>query len=1323
MRMISTFALRSLKWAFWLIAGIALTHCQFKKNRPDHPYPSEQRTEKAFFETIDKDGHVKLKTFIAGHSPEMAAGQWSSAILPHINGMTHVNMVFEIHEDTLVGKQIIPSFVTKEQDCLLRDSEQAQACRSRWPNVITIPISSHFYYERQKDSRGRETDIYQENSSRSHWSARPYMNLNFGGIKIKDWAMDLLWNNHEIDSVSDVDWDTKTGFVAFTAEASDSRFGSRLQGKFRFNFKEFHHDPTFTPTPYNYRNAKYINVLHVIGKQIDGDPANEVLYGAHWDTRKKHTIWLHGFPKEYEHIGMDIIKHWNDAFEKVGHGRPFEGQVSDRKYAFDLRYTTIDWVNDKRLSYSAPLGVGQALADVRNGEILWGRVTVWGGMLESLTNHYSQAATIDSKSTDAWGQTEIIQLGLMEPKDPRQVTESLLPSSLMRANSFESVRQDILRQLQVQRSNLGEILDIDQFNKLVGRSHESADESEINPIAIIRDSFANPQNVKSEDLHKSLQAQKNSVEALIQGKDGVSTRLLVDEIAQKIVEQTQQLQLIAQRQGSKDQVFDQNFIQKLINYPTLSESAHLLPTYRKNDWLETIQQKKDISPSEMIDQVYAHEFTGKTGRASFCTERTFGDVADSIALGASLSGTDKVKATSALIKDLLLHEVGHMMGLGHNFKENILPRRGSIPNVSRKLGLYKDFSFKELEDDAHNQFRNYTTVMGYKNGITDTILDYKDLQPGPADLTSLEYLYNRRYPVYREGLNGAGDIEYAKLTTDGFIIPEFKMKSETGINNYKVAYFPACNDYTATMGTDPYCARWDRGYDAPTLVENYFSEYRGNLISKLNAFSDTVKGGNSGYAEWALWSRTLSTFSRVRTFYDYMRQTYDSEIRGIAEQGSEDGIANLLDFGSTCTSLYEKESANPGKETRANSTKNEKLTDLFENNRELLELCAANAITMRELSQLMQIAGKDYTQIDYKNQFSSLGVTGGEAGINLSRAYGTWKELARIPIKISSLLTLTSPYPFSFWSGWLVPIRQYSRADGSYHMSTLYPREYSQAIASGTEMNLSLGASGLNESTTIGRTVMAMGHYLSRSIFSNDVLMIGTPFSDNIRDQTKFRYSMAFVDVTKETEDKNANIAKKFNGTIYNIYNKGPETIPELFIFTQDRIIARPASGSLLMPMGKIRWYSKTAGYFLAIKMDYTDDFFDNLKTNSVRRTLSEAYQEVLKACVLGTDRNGLKYFFNRDVADETFPGFEFPDNIGIREEATNRFLRSVKDQFDKYYDPIHKKNTKWTSTLPNRSQCEDAIRGQSVLVLAASVLNGYYFSDILDYIEKDSSW
>src|SRR5262249_27252764 len=65
----------------------------------------------------------------------------------------------------------------------------------------------------------------------------------------------------------------------------------------------------------------------------------------------------------------------------------------------------------------------------------------------------------------------------------------------------------------------------------------------------------------------------------------------------------------------------------------------------------------------------------------------------------------------SVVMDLTLHELGHVLGLGHQFKENIIPEEGTVP--SRYI---KDLSAKANEE---NGWTNYTSVMGYRSGRTE----------------------------------------------------------------------------------------------------------------------------------------------------------------------------------------------------------------------------------------------------------------------------------------------------------------------------------------------------------------------------------------------------------------------------------------------------------------------------------------------------------------------------------------------------------------------------------------------------------------------------
>lgn len=1289
-------------------ASLLFSSCTLKEASPERPYPSESRVSRGFFEVQGTDGKVRLRTFLAGWTPEMTAGEYSTEIFDHYNHAGHANIVFEITEDKLVGKMVNPSFLSAKVDCFLRDSQAAKDCRARWANVVTIPISKHFYYERRKDSRGRLTDEYIENDQRSHWSARPYLNLALGGVQIKDWGMQLMWPGMDVDNVDHIEWDFQKQFLGFTITATHPSIGAAVQGTFRFNFLAFEHDEEFTKkeiTPYRPANAKHINVLHVIGKYHNGDLENPILYAAHWKTGKdkngkpiKHQISLWGFPREHEKIGFDVIEQWNDAFEKVGRGRPFEAVVSNRQYSFDLRYPTIAWISDRRLSANAPLGVGMALADVRNGEIKWGMVTMWSGEIDNYINAYSPNS--DNGGINAKGGRPLVQLSLMEPKRLLPSGRSSLPESLLGGVSYEAARASLMSSFGKEAEGLRQMQD-----RLAEATPESLrklqNPEEPNLVTALVDSAAGRKNVSLTDISGIVLQKKEHLEEILSKKSQ-----LVEQMARDMVGVSGRFQQMALQNGPTEKIFNAEYLQRLINQPKLEESLDSLPTYNRALLREKLARRGDMTRTDILALLNAQPTTtDKWSPAAFDADRRFSDVADSWALGIAKYNVDKREAFRSIMKNVMLHEWGHVVGMGHNFKENILPEDGSLPHSSEHMGWihghgdkkFENFSMQTLKRDAKS-FTNYTTVMGYMSGETEIAIPYDQLKIGPADMLSLHYLYNQQYPVYPKDANGQGDITFEKLRPDGFIYENLTRNNRS----LKPAFFPACNDFYASMGIDPYCNRWDRGYNATTLVENYFEGLKGNLAASLTAYSNTVKGGSYWMSEARLWHRFLNSLSRARVFYDYMRQRYEADFKKIIDGGSEQGVQNLLDFSDSCQKVARGERAG-----------NALLQQLFsdKSKRELLDLCVANAKMVGELESFLQLDGRDYTQIDYFDKYMSY-MTGGEGGTAFSRAFGSWKELARTPIKISSLLTLTSPYPFNSYGGWTWPIEQYSREDGAYHISTLYPKEYTSAITAATEMNLNFGNAALDEKTSIGRTVLAMGYYLFNTTGSNDVLSVNAPFIENIRSQTQFKYSWAMVDIKKKDE-QNKEIARKFTATIHNIYSVAPETVPEIYMYKNMRTVMMPPARSLLLPVSSIHWYTKSAGYFFAMKLDYNDDPYDRLKAKSVRKTLEEKYYEVMKRCVQG-NRNGLRFFFSDTAVDEkAFPGFEFPATIADSTSDEKRFWQSVDKYFNDYY------NYKGFPERPDPSACEEALRGQGLIVMAASVLNGYYLYNVTDFVEK----
>jgi len=350
-----------VKLRFWIfLVTIINFSCSIKKPVQEAPVPSDNGIEKSFF----RNGNNSYKTFIGTYAPVIAIGSVGERSERHFMSQTyHFNLQFIIKKGAIHGRMVNPTFPDDH---------------SQWKTVMTIPISKHYYLEDDTDKYERSLNRKVERTDRSEELARPFMKLNFDKITIQDWAMKMFYESSaDVLAVEDIEWDKKNNFFAFTLTASSRVVGAEKQAKFRFNFKAIDTESSegFTETPYHEDNAQHLNVLHVIGNREDGVYAK--YKAAHWNLNKDIPINLFGFPKRFEKIALESIEEWNEVIKndlKLP-GRLVPIVESERpKYVFDLRMPSLTWINDKRISMNAPLGVGQAQANVLNGEILWGGV-------------------------------------------------------------------------------------------------------------------------------------------------------------------------------------------------------------------------------------------------------------------------------------------------------------------------------------------------------------------------------------------------------------------------------------------------------------------------------------------------------------------------------------------------------------------------------------------------------------------------------------------------------------------------------------------------------------------------------------------------------------------------------------------------------------------------------------------------------------------------------------------------------------------------------------------------------------------------------------
>jgi hypothetical protein len=318
---------------------------------------------------------------------------------------------------------------------------------------------------------------------------------------------------------------------------------------------------------------------------------------------------------------------------------------------------------------------------------------------------------------------------------------------------------------------------------------------------------------------------------------------------------------------------------------------------------------------------------------------------------------------------------------------------------------------------------------------------------------------------------------------------------------------------------------------------------------------------------------------------------------------------------------------------------------------------------------------------------------------------------------------MTTADAYMMWGPWLFSNIFYDNEENRYLYRTLYPTEYTRLISNTVRSNMRFAATGRDDTTTIGRAVLAVGSFLPWQHWaSNDAARLPREFNDLLDQQTQFNFSIAAILIEAVKPDAASNVKadryKKFTGLIYDFMTGKSTTATELFLLPNGDIFVS-APGMFVYPITKIKFYSGTSSYAFAYKVDYYVGPRDNLAQDSLKRTLLEQHDQILRSCVSGFNNNGLQSWF--DTANEKFEGFKILS--GIAEETSDEklgfFYDSVKEEFDRYEAAV---NDKIPASFPIKSMlrmCDESVRGVGQISAAAAMANGYWLGITSDYIEK----
>ncbi|WP_168196472.1 zinc-dependent metalloprotease [Bdellovibrio sp. NC01] len=237
------------------------------------------------------------------------------------------------------------------------------------------------------------------------------------------------------------------------------------------------------------------------------------------------------------------------------------------------------------------------------------------------------------------------------------------------------------------------------------------------------------------------------------------------------------------------------------------------------------------------------------------------------------------------IKATLLHEVGHALGLVHNFKAS--------------------FDRDNFAFEGENTKRNYTSIMDY---IAAPEMEYAG--PGTYDVHALRAIYTGRVELSKAAQDMAAksngvlqiskDGAQAKVMNGKFIglsdvktllgFPYWSNMQKQLVNQSGLLrHYGQCHD--GLVGIEPACTPYDSGVSATDIVKNTIQDYNRLYINGYHA-ADRLNFGWS--QKVSMVSRAIGEFQTIRGFLDdYFRMVIYENALNQAEQNDFAEAARL----------------------------------------------------------------------------------------------------------------------------------------------------------------------------------------------------------------------------------------------------------------------------------------------------------------------------------------------------------------------------------------------------------------------------------------------
>lgn len=1342
-RCVFRFVCRFLLGALFVGFALASVSCSYITPESENPLPGlldqgfvvqngRLYIEKSFFgfdiNEKEKTTNRTSKKWLCGEAPVDQAGFHKNlAGWDYVPRSGHCNLQFVLSDD---GSQLVA-----------REIDLSYSKLEEMPKIYSIPIVKHFFYERETDSRGRQLNQFRAVTDRSNWALRPYIELDLSGlvthIRTRS-ALSQTTPRKVIHSISDIEVEKKknANFLGFTMSVTATVRNSRgltreVALEERVNILEFIGTPGFKKTPYDLSVAQHMNILHILGKSVDG--FHQVDWAAHWDFSQPKEICLNGWPnspgKNYQRVAEEVVDELNEALRRTNVIQPEQkGFVVSRrkmKFHYDLRCPSLTWINDPHLSFNAPLGIGLVNTDISTGEILWGGGIIWGGLIDYIVNRDSAAAAIDSMT---------------------QLTfERLKAAESLRDNPYYEDIHSRMEKLLVEQSGGGSPL------------------SSLPGFDLIKNGLPEAYRSLTDQL-KSMSTM--SLEELSEKYPDADHEFLYQRL--KDFDQAEDLQTLQASHKSLNPFRSDLFprYKALVHGPDFEPSQWnrmLLQASALGAKLEkTPEESQTLSGAKTVAQATNLYLQSRNGHYDYLGlydldntfENYYAQWTHQILENESLIG-QQVAALS-VVKFVTLHELGHVVGLGHQFAGNQMPMKGQIPDAlygglkkADKKGLY------------------YSSIMDYLSGETQIDLPLDQIQFQLQDQLVFQYLYNQTYFGYTPGEE---KLRPFPLMPDGQI-PKVTMTDDQG--PVKTVSLPQCSDIDAWLASNPYCRRFDKGSSAPDMVQENIDEYLGTLTTRLNSFTG-AGGGNTWLNTYRLWRYTYNVLNTNRTFYDTLRYKLraDSRYSSLFSKMVKEPQA-MLAFSKACKdpvlappswaqdfaqlSLqglhnrvfrqedlehYEAALSFLGYEEKVKIGLTDMEYDRLEDEMhtkgtgfsEVQKLCRATSKSLNFMNTLLSHDGPDHPTINWEDSISPTGIRGGNSTQDTSFLFGRSQHLGLLPLKLSTLDVLTDVSSTMSVGPWRVNKPQFidPRWGGKTGYYPLYPSEFSDIISTSVIKNMNFADSFGNPVGTIGISNLYSNGFLNRTFEDTNETVVGynENYLNEIRNQTQFFAQLVAVIMEPNTKTKSgaANRAYGFKPpTVYDPYQNQFIDLEAGYVLPEGRTIVWGLEGQIILPISKLRFSSDSRAFFWAMEISYDQNITANphlrqLENKSVKTRIRDLANQEFDDCTGG--EFGLKNYFSLDNAydqdtnPDGFRGFLINKDIAKDPVVQRAYEQSVYDAFQDYHAKVGKKyQEKYGS--PMQKECAQSYKGLGLAGATALALNGWFLPEVLDYLRK----